>query len=76
MATVCLHPGISCGKTKPTFCRIPNNNVEVAVDVEQIPDAIPRGNFKPVIFHGQPTNISFALETTVVSNYFTYFNYH
>lgn len=40
---------------------------EDTVDVEQIPDAIPRGNFKRVTFHGKPTVISFDLETTGLS---------
>ncbi|XP_053379877.1 three-prime repair exonuclease 1-like isoform X2 [Mercenaria mercenaria] len=34
------------------------------VDVEQIPDSIPRGNFKPVQLPGPPAVISFDLETT------------
>lgn len=34
------------------------------VDIEQIPAAIPKGNFKPVKFSGEPTVITFDLETT------------
>ncbi|XP_060561615.1 uncharacterized protein LOC132721341 [Ruditapes philippinarum] len=37
---------------------------EETVNVEKIPDSIPRGNFKSAKFHGKPTIISFDLETT------------
>ncbi|XP_053387915.1 uncharacterized protein LOC123528174 [Mercenaria mercenaria] len=35
-----------------------------AIDIERIPDAIARGNFKPVVIDGEPTIITFDLETT------------
>ena len=38
------------------------------VDVEKLPDSVPRGNFKPVtISSGNPTFIMFDLETTSLS---------
>jgi hypothetical protein len=40
---------------------------EETVNVEKIPDSIPRGNFKSAKFHGKPTIISFDLETTGLS---------
>ncbi|XP_053393563.1 uncharacterized protein LOC128555367 [Mercenaria mercenaria] len=53
------------------FRRLPLYQITVAgighgdnVDVEQIPDSIPRGNFKPVQLPGPPTVISLDLETT------------
>ena len=37
------------------------------VDIVKVPDAIPRGNFKPVSFPDDATIITFDLETTGLS---------
>ena len=39
-------------------------------DIEKLPDAVPKERFKPVVLQsGQPTFISFDLETTDLSKY-------
>lgn len=40
---------------------------ENEVDVEKLPDAVPRGNFKPTVFPGEATFITMDLETTDLS---------
>ena len=36
-------------------------------DVDNLPDAIPRGQFKPVKIEGKPSIITFDIETTDLS---------
>ena len=43
-------------------------------DIDQLPDAVPCGVFKPVTCRGQPTYVVFDLETTDLSKFsFLYF---
>ena len=39
------------------------------VDIDKVPDPVPRGTFKPVVIRGSPSYIIFDLETTDLSKF-------
>ena len=41
--------------------------MDTEVDIEELPDAVPRAEFKPVLSPGKPTLIAIDLETTDLS---------
>jgi hypothetical protein len=49
------------------YCLLTGIGHDEEVDIERLPDPIPRGVFKQVIPHGPPTYIVADLETTDLS---------
>jgi len=50
------------------FCLFTGIGLQESVDIEQLPEPVPRGQFKPVkLTQGDPTFITFDLETTDLS---------
>ena len=65
-----MHISSDCKHLLQIVCCVAGIGHEENVDTETIPDPIPKANFKPVKVNGEPTVITFDLETTGLSKLF------